>query len=216
MRLVVGLGNPGPKHAANRHNVGFMAVDQIVRRHSFEPYRRRFQGLFTEGTVDGRRLSVLLPLTYMNESGQAVGEAMRFYKLEPRDVLVVHDELDLAPGKVKVKFDGGSAGHNGLRSIDAHIGPDFWRLRIGIGHPGNKDLVHHYVLSNFAKADAEWLEKLLGAVAEAFPLLAADQDNRFMTKLALLINPPKPKPPKAATDDAADGKDTDKDKDFGA
>ena len=193
MRLIVGLGNPGPKHAANRHNVGFMAVDTIVRRHTLGPYRNRFQSLLAEGAMEGARLFALLPLTFMNESGRAVGEAMRFYKLAPKDVLVMYDELDLAPGKVKVKFDGGSAGHNGIRSVAAHIGSDFWRLRIGIGHPGDKRLVHPYVLSDFFKEDRVWLEKLLDAIAEAFPLLAGGEDNRFMTKLALLTKPPAPK-----------------------
>jgi peptidyl-tRNA hydrolase, PTH1 family len=200
MRLIVGLGNPGPKHAANRHNVGFMAVDSIVRRHSFGPYRRRFQSLFTEGEAGGVRLMAQLPLTFMNESGRAVGEAMRYHKLEPKDVLVVYDELDLAPGKVKVRLGGGTAGHNGIRSIDAHIGPEFWRLRIGIGHPGERQLVHPYVLSDFFKEDRAWLEKLLDAIVEAFPLLAAGEDSRFMTKLALLTKPPKP--PKDAKADA--------------
>ncbi|HYB10923.1 MAG TPA: aminoacyl-tRNA hydrolase [Alphaproteobacteria bacterium] len=192
MRLIVGLGNPGPKYAANRHNVGFMAVDAIVRRHSFASYRRRFQSLLAEGEVGGVRLMAQLPLTFMNESGRAVGEAMRYYKLEPKDVLIVYDELDLAPGKVKVRFGGGTAGHNGIRSIDAHIGPDFWRLRIGIGHPGERHLVHPYVLSDFFEEDRAWLEKLLDAIADAFPLLAKDEESRFMTKLALLMKPPKP------------------------
>lgn len=193
MRLIVGLGNPGPKYAANRHNVGYMAVDEIVRRHSFGPYRSRFQALVAEGALDGARLQAMKPLTFMNESGRAVGEAVRFHKIEPQDVLVIHDELDLAPGKIKVKLGGGTAGHNGLRSIDAHIGPDFWRLRIGIGHPGDKNLVHPYVLSDFFREDVEWVGKLLESIAEAMPLLANDQDNRFMTKVALLMAPPKPK-----------------------
>lgn len=218
MRLVVGLGNPGPKYEANRHNVGFMAVDEIVRRHSFGPYRHRFQALFAEGVVEGVRLFALEPMTFMNESGRAVGEAMRFYKIEPREVLVIHDEIDLASGKVRVKLGGGSAGHNGLRSIDAHIGPDYWRLRIGIGHPGDKDLVHPYVLSDFAKEDEAWLGKLLGAIADAFPLLAHDRDNQFLTKLALLIKPPKSKAPREDEDESAEYPEQDKnnDKDPGA
>jgi len=213
MRLLVGLGNPGSKHAANRHNVGFMAVDTIVRRHSFGPYRNRFHSLLAEGEMAGDRLLALLPLTFMNESGRAVGEVLRFYKLEPRDVIVMYDELDLAPGKARVKFDGGSAGHNGIRSVAAHIGSDFWRLRIGIGHPGDKRLVHPYVLSDFFEEDRAWLEKLLDAVAEAFPLLARGEDNRFMTKLALLTKPPVPSAQKKGETDAgpppapADGND---------
>ncbi len=157
MRLVVGLGNPGPKYVANRHNVGFLAVNAIVRRHSFGPFKSRFQGLIAEGTVAAARLHILKPMTFMNESGRAVGEVVRFYKLAPSEVLVIHDELDLAPGKVKVKQGGGSAGHNGLRSIDAHIGPDYWRLRIGIGHPGDPNLVYPYVLSDFFEEDVIWL-----------------------------------------------------------
>ncbi len=195
MRLVVGLGNPGPKYGGNRHNVGFMAVNEIVRRHSFAPWRSRFQGLLAEGNVAGMRLLVLKPMTFMNESGRAVGEAVRFYKLEPGELLVIHDELDLAPGKVKVKRGGGSAGHNGLRSIDAHLGPDYWRLRIGIGHPGDKRFVYPYVLSDFDEEDDAWLDKLLPAIAEALPIIVSGDDNRFMTKLALLTKPPKPKPP---------------------
>ncbi|HUC63207.1 MAG TPA: aminoacyl-tRNA hydrolase [Alphaproteobacteria bacterium] len=200
MRLVVGLGNPGPKYRANRHNVGYMALGEIARRYDFGPKRSRFQGLLAEGTVAGARLSALWPTTFMNESGRAVGEALRFYKLDPGDVLVIHDELDLAAGKVRLKRGGGSAGHNGLRSIDAHVGADYWRLRIGIGHPGDANLVMPYVLSDFFKEDVPWLTKLLEAIAEAFPLLVENQDNRFTTKLALLLNPPPPKPPRPATD----------------
>ncbi|HUI16572.1 MAG TPA: aminoacyl-tRNA hydrolase [Alphaproteobacteria bacterium] len=207
MRLVVGLGNPGPKYAANRHNVGFLAVNAIVRRHSFGPFKSRFQGLIAEGTVEAVRLHILKPMTFMNESGRALGEVVRFYKLAPSEVLVIHDELDLAPGKVKVKQGGGSAGHNGLRSIDAHIGPDYWRLRIGIGHPGDPNLVYPYVLSDFFAEDVAWLEKLLPAIAEALPLILAGEDNRFMTKLALLTKPQRPKPPPqdAGSDAAKDG-----------
>lgn len=196
MRLVVGLGNPGPRYACNRHNVGFMAVDEIVRRYSFAPFKSRFQALFSEGPLGTARLIVMKPLTYMNESGRAVGEAARFYKLAPSEVLVIHDEIDLAAGKVKVKQDGGNAGHNGLRSIDAHIGPDYWRLRVGVGHPGDKELVHPHVLSDFTREDEAWLEKLLGAIADALPLLIAGDDARFMTRVALLTKPPRPKPPR--------------------
>ncbi len=198
MLLLVGLGNPGPAYAGHRHNVGYMAVDEIVRRHSFGAFRSRFQGVVSEGTVDGVKVLALKPTTYMNESGRSVAAAARFYKLDPADVLVVHDDLDLAPGKVRVKTGGGIAGHNGLRSIRAHIGPDFRRLRIGIGHPGHKDRVTPYVLHDFAKADREWLEPLLDAVATAFPLLAKGDGAAFMSRVALILNPPPPKPPRPA------------------
>ncbi|MGE0151304.1 MAG: aminoacyl-tRNA hydrolase [Reyranellaceae bacterium] len=199
MLLLVGLGNPGARYAGTRHNIGFMAADLIVRRHGFSPWRRRFQGEAAEGALDGVRTLALKPTTFMNESGRAVGEAMNFFKLTPDDVVVLYDEIDLAPGKVKVKKGGGAAGHNGIRSIDAHIGPDFWRVRLGVGHPGDKARVHGHVLSDFAKADAAWLEKLLEAVADAMPLMAKKQDGRFMSRVALLTQPPpEKKPPPAA------------------
>ena len=200
MLLLVGLGNPGGRYAGNRHNIGFMAADLIVRRHGFSPWRKRFQGEAAEGTLDGERVLVLKPLTFMNHSGQSVGEAMNFYKLTPDDVVVLYDEIDLAPGKVKVKQGGGAAGHNGIRSIDAHIGPDFWRVRLGVGHPGDKARVHGYVLSDFAKAEDAWLEKLLDAVSDAIPLMAKKQDGKFMTKVALLTQPPPEKKPPPAAD----------------
>jgi PTH1 family peptidyl-tRNA hydrolase len=218
MRLIVGLGNPGRGHVGNRHNIGFMAVDAIVRRHSFAGWRTRgrLSAEVTETTFAGEKVIALKPTTYMNESGQAVGAAQRFYKLEPEAIVVLHDELDLAPGKVRVKLDGGSAGHNGLRSVSAHIGPDYWRVRLGIGHPGEKELVHPYVLSDFAKADQAWLEKTLDAVAEAFPLLIEKNQNSFMTRVALLTQPPRPAPKKPepeATDvgrrDASESDETD-------
>ncbi len=193
MLLFVGLGNPGPKYAGNRHNIGFMAADEIVRRHSFGPWRRRFQGEVSEGVLASEKVLVLKPETYMNESGRAVGEAVRFYKLAATDVVVFHDELDLAPGKMRVKTGGGHAGHNGLRSIDAHIGPAYRRVRLGIGHPGDRDVVHYYVLSDFAKADRDWLLPLLDAVADAAPLLARNDDAGFATRVALLTRPPKAK-----------------------
>lgn len=200
MLLLVGLGNPGARYAGNRHNIGFMAADLIVRRHGFSPWRKRFQGEAAEGVLDGVRTLALKPLTFMNESGRAVGEALNFFKLDPDDVVVLYDEIDLAPGKVKVKKGGGAAGHNGIRSIDAHIGPDFWRVRLGVGHPGDKARVHGHVLSDFAKADAAWLETLLDAVSDAVPLLAQKQDGKFMSKVALLTQPPpEKKPPPAAT-----------------
>ena len=198
MLLLVGLGNPGARYAGTRHNIGFMAADLIVRRHGFSPWRRRFQGEAAEGSLDAVRTLALKPQTFMNESGRAVGEAMKFYKLSPDDVVVLYDEIDLAPGKVKVKKGGGAAGHNGIRSIDAHIGPDFWRVRLGVGHPGDKSRVHGYVLSDFAKADQTWLEKLLDAVSDAMPLMAQKQDGKFMSRVALLTQPPPEKKPPPA------------------
>ncbi len=194
--LVVGLGNPGGAYAANRHNIGYMAADAIVRRHRWAPFHRRFQGEIAEGALDGRKVLVLKPTTYMNESGRSVSTAARFFKIAPTDLLVFHDELDLAAGKLRVKRGGGHAGHNGLRSITAHLGPDFRRVRLGIGHPGSKDRVVGHVLKDFAKADAAWLDPLLDAIAEHFPLLAAGDDAAFMSKVALTLNPPPPKPPR--------------------
>jgi len=192
MLLLVGLGNPGPKYERNRHNVGFLAVDEIVHRHSFQPWRVKFEGLVAEGTIDGVRTLALKPQTFMNNSGESVGPAMRFYKLAPAQVVVLHDELDLAPFKVKVKRGGGHAGHNGLRDIEAHIGPDFRRVRIGVGHPGDKARVLSHVLNDFAKVEEADLKKLIDAIAEAAPLLANDNDNAFMTKVALMQQPPRP------------------------
>jgi len=184
MLLIVGLGNPGSRYAANRHNIGFMAVDEIVRRHCFSPWRSRFQGDVAEGRLDGEKTIALKPRTYMNESGRAVGEAMRFFKLRPEDVVVFHDELDLAPGKLRVKRGGGHAGHNGLRSIIAHIGPDFRRVRLGIGHPGDPERVTGHVLGDFAKSDRSWLEPLIDAIGEEAPLLASGtQDNDFAARI---------------------------------
>lgn len=191
MILLVGLGNPGPRHADNRHNIGFMAVDEIVRRHGFGPWRARFQGMVSEGRIGAHKILALKPMTYMNESGRSVSEAARFYKLNPDQIIVIHDEIDLRPGKVKVKSGGGAGGHNGLRSIDSHVGPDYRRVRLGIGHPGHKDLVHGYVLRDFAKDDAPWLEKLLTAVAAEFPLLVAGDDGAFMSRVAHLMTPPR-------------------------
>jgi peptidyl-tRNA hydrolase, PTH1 family len=196
MRLIVGLGNPGARYEKNRHNIGFMAVDAIVRRHSFPPFRSRFKGELAEGTIGGAKIMVLKPQTYMNDSGESVAAAARFYKLEPAEVAVIYDELDLAEGKVRVKRGGGSAGHNGIRSIDALFANDYWRVRIGIGHPGAKELVLHYVLQNFPAEEREWVEKTVDAVAEAAPLLAADNAAGFMTKVSLLCNPPALKAPK--------------------
>jgi PTH1 family peptidyl-tRNA hydrolase len=194
MRLLVGLGNPGPRHAGNRHNIGFMAVDEIVRRHGFGAWRARFQAQTAEGRIGGDKVLAMQPQTYMNESGRAVGEALRFYKLEPEDVVVLYDEIDLKPGKVKVKLGGGNAGHNGLRSIDAHIGKDYWRVRLGVGHPGDKNLVHGHVLHDFSKTEEVWLDKLLDAIAIELPLLLADDDKAFMSKVNQALVPPRPKP----------------------
>ncbi len=196
MRLLVGLGNPGPRHAHNRHNIGFMAVDEIVRRHGFGPWRARFPGQVAEGRIGGEKLLAIEPQTYMNESGRAVGEALRFYKLEPEQAIVLHDEIDLKPGKVKVKLGGGPGGHNGLRSIDDHVGRDYWRVRLGVGHPGDKDLVHDHVLHDFAKADEDWLAKLLEAVAAELPVLLGGDERAFMSKVNQALVPPRPKPPR--------------------
>ncbi|MDP6706945.1 MAG: aminoacyl-tRNA hydrolase [Alphaproteobacteria bacterium] len=207
MLLLVGLGNPGTEYAANRHNVGFMAVDEIVRRHGFGPARRRFQGTLAEGRLAGRKTLVLKPTTFMNASGRSVGEASRFFKLPVQDIVVFHDEIDLVAGKLRVKRGGGVAGHNGLRSIDAHIGRDFRRVRIGVGRPRLKEDVQRYVLHDFAKADRTWLEPLIDAIAEAAPLLAEDDDAGFATKVALILKPPEKKPPPARlpADEGHDG-----------
>jgi PTH1 family peptidyl-tRNA hydrolase len=194
MRLLVGLGNPGPGHAGDRHNIGFMAADEIVRRHGFSPYRRRFDGLTAEGTIGEERILLLKPETFMNRSGTAVQGAMQFYKLTPPEIIVIYDEIDLAPGRIRVKQGGGSGGHNGIRSIDAHIGPDYWRVRLGVGHPGHPDLVAPYVLRPFEREELPMFEKLIAAVAEAMPLLVAGDASAFMNKVSLLA--PAPKPPK--------------------
>jgi len=194
MLLLVGLGNPGPRYAGNRHNIGYMAVDEIVRRHGFGPWRGRFQGQMAEGRMAGLKLLALKPETYMNESGRSVGEALRFYKLEPTAALVFHDEIDLRFGKVKVKRGGGPGGHNGLRSIDAHIGQDYRRVRLGVGHPGHKDLVHPHVLKDFSKDEEKTVDKLLDAVAGELPKLLAGDDGAFMSRIAFLMAPPQPKP----------------------
>ncbi|ATR22752.1 Peptidyl-tRNA hydrolase [Roseomonas mucosa] len=186
MLLWVGLGNPGREHARQRHNIGFMALDAIARRHGFGPWRSRFKGEIADGSIAGQRITLLKPQTYMNASGQSVQPAAGFHKIPPADVWAFHDELDLAPGKVRVKRGGGAAGHNGLRDMQRAFGsPDFWRVRLGIGHPGMKERVHGHVLGDFAKADT-WVEPLLDAVADAAPLLAQGRPEEFMTKVALL------------------------------
>jgi peptidyl-tRNA hydrolase, PTH1 family len=184
MKLFVGLGNPGAQYALNRHNVGFMALDAIAAWHDFPSWRKRFQGWTTEGKLDGEKVVLLKPATFMNESGQSAQEAVHFYKLELDDVIVFHDELDLAPGKVRVKTGGGVAGHNGLKSMSAHLGNDYVRIRIGIGHPGRKDQVVHYVLKNFPKADYLWLEKLIGTIASDAPYLARGEYDKFQSRVA--------------------------------
>jgi len=187
MLLIVGLGNPGSGYAGNRHNIGFMVVDAIAKRHGFGSWRRRFQGVATEGPLAGERVLLLLPGTYMNESGRAVAEAANFYKLGAPDIVVFHDEIDLAPGKLRVKSGGGNAGHNGLRSISSHIGNDYRRVRIGVGHPGDKELVHGYVLSDFAKSERGWVEALGGVVADNAALLAKGEDASFQNKVHLAM-----------------------------
>ena len=187
MLLIVGLGNPGSGYAGNRHNIGFMVVDAIRKRVGIGPWRRRFQGVAAEGPLGGERVLLLLPGTFMNESGRAVAEAAHFYKLGLPDIVVIHDELDLAPGKVRVKTGGGSAGHNGLRSISSHVGNDYRRVRVGIGHPGAKELVHPYVLSDFAKSERDWVETLCDVIADNAGLLAKGEDASFQNKIHLAM-----------------------------
>ncbi|HET9176021.1 MAG TPA: aminoacyl-tRNA hydrolase [Pseudolabrys sp.] len=187
MLLFVGLGNPGPKHASNRHNIGFMAVQAIARRHNLSPWRRRFQGVAVEGNIATERTLLLLPGTYMNESGRAVAEAMQFYKLDPTSIVVFHDEVDLQPAKVRVKVGGSDAGHNGLRSISAHAGNDYKRVRIGIGKPDVKELVTSHVLGNFAKSEWAWVEALCDVIADNAPLLIEDKDSTFQNKIHLAM-----------------------------
>ena len=187
MLLFVGLGNPGPRHVGNRHNIGFMAVQAIARRHGIAPWRRRFQGVAVEGTIAGERILLLLPGTYMNESGRAVAEAARFYKLEPGQIVVLHDEVDLPPGKVRVKVGGGVAGHNGLRSITAHVGNDYRRVRLGIGKPDVKELVPMHVLGDFAKSDWPWVETLCDVIADNAGLLVEGRDSTFQNKVHLAM-----------------------------
>ncbi len=209
MLLFAGLGNPGAKYANNRHNVGFMAADAIARRHSFSPWSKKFQGLISEGSLGGEKIVLIKPQTFMNLSGQSVGEALRFYKLGPSALTVFYDEIDLAAGKLRVKVGGGSGGHNGIRSLDQHVGKDYRRVRIGVGHPGVKEMVHGHVLGDFAKADREWLDVLLNAIADDAGLLAKGDDNSFMNRVTLALRdkltptgdddrpPPKTQGPKA-------------------
>ena len=206
MLLFAGLGNPGAKYANNRHNVGFMAADAIARRHSFSPWSKKFQSEIAEGRIGGEKVLLIKPQTFMNLSGQAVGEALRFYKLAPSAVTVFYDEIELPAGKVRVKTGGGAAGHNGIRSLDEHLGKDYRRVRIGVGHPG-RDMVHGHVLGDFAKSDREWLEVLLDAIAGNAELVAKGDENGFMNKITLALREklqptgeddrPPPKQPKA-------------------
>jgi len=214
MKLFVGLGNPGSKYAGHRHNIGFMALDQIASDHNFAPWRKKFQGQLSEGRLGREKVMLLKPETFMNLSGQSVGEAMRFFKLEPSDITVFHDELDLAPGKCRVKTGGGHAGHNGLRSLHQHIGPEYQRVRLGIGHPGHKDRVSGYVLHDFAKADTEWLDDVLRGIGDGAPHLADGDAARFMNAVALRVIPArpssvsKPKPPAQAPVEVEDTRST--------
>ncbi|RWC38061.1 MAG: aminoacyl-tRNA hydrolase [Mesorhizobium sp.] len=200
MLLFAGLGNPGAKYASNRHNVGFMAADAIARRHSFSPWSKKFQGLISEGTLGGEKIVLIKPQTFMNLSGQSVGEALRFYKLELSALTVFYDEIDLAEGKLRVKTGGGAGGHNGIRSIDGHLGNAYRRVRIGVGHPGVKEMVQHHVLGDFAKADREWLEPLLDAIADNAAMIVKGDESGFMNKASLAIQgkagaePEKPAP----------------------
>jgi PTH1 family peptidyl-tRNA hydrolase len=212
MKLFAGLGNPGDKYAMNRHNVGFMAVDRIAADHGFAPWRNKFQGRVTEGTLGGEKVVLLKPETFMNRSGQSVGEALRFYKLDPSDLWVFHDEIDLAPGKLRVKQGGGHAGHNGLRSIHGHVTEGYGRVRMGVGHPGHKDAVPGYVLRDVPKADREWLDDMLRGISDGAADLARGDTGRFQNAVALRLNPPRssksaPKPaseaaPKATSPEA--------------
>jgi PTH1 family peptidyl-tRNA hydrolase len=187
MRLLVGLGNPGAEYARNRHNIGFMALDAIRNRHGIPPWRRRFHGVATEGELAGQRVVLLLPGTFMNDSGLAVAEAAHFYKIGTGDIVVFHDEIELPPGKVRVKTGGGNAGHNGLRSISSHVGNDYRRVRIGVGHPGVKELVHNHVLSDFAKAERPWVEAVCDIIADNAGLIARGEDSSFQNKVHLAM-----------------------------
>jgi len=191
MHMLVGLGNPGKGYAHNRHNIGFTVIDEIARQYLFSPWRVKFQGHISDGTIAGDRIIALKPMTFVNRSGQAVGETARYYQIPPQNVWILYDELDLAPGKVKVKQGGGNAGHNGLRSVEQHISDSYWRIRFGIGHPGHKDRVSGYVLQNFSKVDQEWLEPLVKTAAEAMPFLVHGDESRFMTEIARKIRPAK-------------------------
>jgi peptidyl-tRNA hydrolase, PTH1 family len=202
MLLIAGLGNPGPTHAKNRHNIGFMAVDEIARRWGFGPERKRFQGLVQDGAIETPqgpvKALILKPQTFYNESGRAVGEALNFFKIEPENLIVFYDEIDLAPGRFRMKAGGGAAGNNGIRSIASQVGPYFRRARLGTGHPGSKELVHGHVLSDFHKAELKWVEPLLVAVADAIPLLAVGEDEKYQAEVMRLAPAEKADPRKLA------------------
>lgn len=200
MKLFVGLGNPGAKYARNRHNIGFMALDTLASDHGFGPWRTKFQGEVAEGRLGTEKVWLLKPTTYMNNSGQSVGEAMRFWKVDLSDLTVFHDELDLAPGKVRVKQGGGHAGHNGLRSIHAHMGAEYERVRLGVGHPGHKDRVSGYVLSDFAKAEEGWLDDVLRGISDGAAELAKGDSGRFLNAVALRVAPPRSSKSKPAAE----------------
>lgn len=188
MQLIVGLGNPGEKYQKNRHNIGFLAVEEIARRNGFPPFRDKFKGLISDGSIGGERVLILKPQTFMNSSGESVEAVAQFYKLTPADITVVYDEIDLVPGKSRIKRGGGTGGHNGLRSIDPRIGPDYRRIRLGVGHPGHKDAVMPWVLGDFSKSDLVWLEPLLGTLADNADLIIKGDDNALMNKLAIAVN----------------------------
>ncbi|KQQ36669.1 peptidyl-tRNA hydrolase [Rhizobium sp. Leaf306] len=207
MLIIAGLGNPGSKYSGNRHNIGFMALDAIQRRPGFSPWAKKFKALISEGELAGDKVLLIKPQTYMNLSGEAVGEAMRFYKLGPENIIAIYDELDLAPGKARIKTAGGHGGHNGIKSLDAHCGKDYRRLRLGIGHPGAKEFVNNHVLGDFDKLDQAWLPQLLDALADNAEMLVKGEDSQLMNKLALAVGSqpdedekpkPTPKAPKPA------------------
>jgi peptidyl-tRNA hydrolase, PTH1 family len=209
MLLIVGLGNPGETYQNHRHNIGFMAADAIAAAHGFGPWRLKYRAHMSEGTIGSEKALILKPMTYMNESGNAVRDAAAFHKIPLERIFVIYDELDLAAGKVRVKLGGGNAGHNGLRSISAHTGNDYWRVRIGIGHPGEKERVTGHVLGNFTKADRMWVDPLLDAIAQAAPFLAKGDEAGFMNKVTLLTTPKKEPKPKPKDDDGAREKSKD-------